>query len=208
MKSTWDLIMLPDALRVLFTTVAMALAFAPFFPGLKIGGLEVPKLIGRAQQVMRTVGPLCFALIIGAFIPVWSTATAHISNCGFYRDQYGPSGEWQPYDPVSKGKERFWIACHITANIPLTIESVLTPVGLVDDFFVGLNPQKLEASLVLFAKQSEWLAVPVELSMYSDAMSHFRTRSQIKFKLRDSNVWLIGNLPPLIMPIGQDKGVN
>jgi hypothetical protein len=208
MKSTWDLIMLPDALRVLIATVAMALALAPFLPGLKIGGFEVPKLKGRAQQVMRAVGPLCFAVTIGAFIPAWPTATANISSCGFYRDQYGPAGEWQPYDPVSKGKERFWVGCLITANIPLTIESVLTPVGLADDFYVGLNPQKLEANIALSAKQSEWIAVPVELSAYPDAMSRFRTRSQIKFKLRESDVWLVGKLPPLIMPIGQDKGVR
>jgi len=201
MESTWDLIRLPDSLRTVITTIALALALAPFLPGIKIVGVEIPKLEGKTREVSKVIGPLCFMIAILAFIPIWPTAMGNISGCGFFSDEWGPAGEWLCYSPSNKGRERFWVGCRVTANVPLTIDSIRTAVGISNGIYVGLNPQKYTDTLTLSAKESEWVAIPVETSISADVLSRFHDGSQIALKVKNTDVWLVGKLPALAIPV-------
>ncbi len=60
---------LPASVATVIFTVALALVFAPYFPGKKIGPLHIPNLGPRAKESLKFLGPVILGGAIMLFPP-------------------------------------------------------------------------------------------------------------------------------------------
>lgn len=65
-----DLLGLPETVQTTLLLLALALALAPFLSGLKIGGVEIPKLDPRRRRILRIAGPASVVVAIALVVPV------------------------------------------------------------------------------------------------------------------------------------------
>lgn len=65
-----DLLGLSETVQTTLLLLALALALAPFLSGVKIGGVEIPKLDPRRRRVLRIAGPASLAVAIALVVPV------------------------------------------------------------------------------------------------------------------------------------------
>lgn len=65
-----DLLGLSEAVQTTLLLLALALALAPFLSGVKIGGVEIPKLDPRRRRALRIAGPASVVVAIALVVPV------------------------------------------------------------------------------------------------------------------------------------------
>ena len=61
---------LPHEFQTTLLVVALLLALAPYFSGLTIGGIQIPRLERRRRRALKVLGPLTLVLMIGAVLPM------------------------------------------------------------------------------------------------------------------------------------------
>lgn len=70
--STYGFLGIPDGVATAFVLVSLSLMLAPWFGGLEIGPLKVPKLNPRRTKILRCLTPLAFVASLSCFFPIWS----------------------------------------------------------------------------------------------------------------------------------------
>ena len=82
---------LPEAFQTTLLIAAVVLALTPYFAGITVGGLQVPRLPVRQRRRLRLAGPIvllgCLALVIP--IGAWRNATSELRLLAV---DVGPSG--------------------------------------------------------------------------------------------------------------------
>lgn len=70
--SSYEWLGIPDAVAGAFALVSLSLVLAPWFGGLELGPLKVPKLPPHTRRKLVFSSPILFIAMLGGFFPVWS----------------------------------------------------------------------------------------------------------------------------------------
>ena len=205
MLSSWQLVNIPDQIAILLTTLALGLALAPWVGGIEVLGFRIPRLPRSLRKPVATIAIPCFLLALAGYYPLWAKPAGTATGCGFFRDDFGPNGEWQAFIPETGRAERFWVGCRVRASQSTTIRSVETALGVTQNFFAGLSDQKLVDRYQLSTGEEEWLAVPIELASYAAALRAFHNPSLVTFGSSADGGSIVGELVGL-KGAGERKG--
>ncbi len=70
--STYALFGIPDAAATALVLVALSITLAPWFGGLELGPLKVPKVTDKPARFMRFATPFVFLAAVAGFFPAWT----------------------------------------------------------------------------------------------------------------------------------------
>jgi len=68
--SVAELLGLSETVQTTLLLLAITLALVPFFPGMKIGNVEIPRLDPRRRRALRIVGPLSVVLALALVVRI------------------------------------------------------------------------------------------------------------------------------------------
>lgn len=81
--STYGRLGVPDAVASALVLISISLALAPWFGGVELGPLKVPRLEGRTSRVVRIFAPLILLVAIAGFYPLWPEARTQANGGAF-----------------------------------------------------------------------------------------------------------------------------
>ena len=73
MKSVYGLLGIPESLAISLTLIAIAIALVPFFGGMELGPIKIPKLPTRQAHQLRFLGPCLALAALFCFVPAISS---------------------------------------------------------------------------------------------------------------------------------------
>lgn len=80
MKSTFDLLGIPDQIAAILFTLSLILSLAPYFSGIDFGVVKIPLLDESIRRRLRVVGPIFLIAMLGMFAPFWSKPVAPVEE--------------------------------------------------------------------------------------------------------------------------------
>jgi hypothetical protein len=177
-KSTYNILGFPDGVGVLFVAISLSLTLSPYLSGIRLGQIDIPRFPKRLRKWLKIIGPLLLLFSLLGFVPFWPPPSPKedplvIVHLGLYRNEYTRDKDWEHYNPITHGKDIFWVGIFVRAKMDLTIGRIeingLEPEG----FFVGYYPQKYTSGLSLKKGDQLWLGIPREEKEWSESVPIF-----------------------------------